>query len=202
MPPPRGSHRSPPVGRVARPSTALRTPRAAVEGRRGPAEPVASLLAILDAAYDHPSWHGPNLRGSLRGLSLPEAAWRPAPTRHNIWELLVHAAYWKYIGLRRLTGTARGSFVYQGSNWFTRPAAATTAAWKADLAALDACHRALREAVAALPPARLAERAAGSRVGSGVTAFALVSGVAAHDLYHAGQIQLLKRLCRDRIHRG
>ena len=159
---------------------------------------MASLLAILDAAYDHPSWHGPNLRGSLRGVSLAEAAWRPAPRRHNIWELLVHAAYWKYIGLRRLTGARRGSFVYQGSNWFTRPEAATSAAWKADLAALESSHRALREAVAALPAGRLAERPAGSRV----TNFALISGVAAHDLYHAGQIQLLKRLCRDRIDRS
>jgi hypothetical protein len=163
---------------------------------------VTALLAILDAAYDHPSWHGPNLRGSLRGISLTEAAWRPAPNRHNIWELVVHAAYWKYIGLRRLTGARRGSFVYQGSNWFTRPEAATASAWNADLAALDAAHRALREAVAALPPARLGQRPAGSRVGSDVTVFALISGVAAHDVYHAGQIQLLKRLCRDRIDRG
>jgi len=159
---------------------------------------VATLLALLDAAYDHHSWHGPNLRGSLRGLSLTEAAWRPAPDRHNIWELVVHAAYWKYIGLRRLTRSARGSFVYKGSNWFPRPESASTAAWKADLAVLDATHRALREAVAAVPAARLGDQPAGG----GVTTFALITGVAAHDVYHAGQIQLLKRLCRDRIHRS
>jgi hypothetical protein len=193
-----------PPRRGRRPSSSSRTagsPReaAADERRRGA---VSCLLAILDAAYDHPSWHGPNLRGSLRGVSPIDAAWRPAPGRHNIWELLVHAAYWKYVALRRLTGAQRGSFVFQGSNWFVRPAATTPAAWRADLTLLDDMHRRLREAVVAMPPARLAARPVGSRANSSVSAFALISGVAAHDLYHAGQIQLLKRLCRDRIARG
>ena len=185
--------------RGSRGSVAARVPsRAAVEERLRPADPPTSLLAVLDAAYDHPSWHGPNLRGSLRGVSLAEACWRPAPGRHNIWELLVHAAYWKYVALRRLTGAARGSFAYKGSNWLVRPETATAAAWKADLAVLETTHRALREAVAALTPTSLAEPPESSRV----TNFALISGVAAHDIYHAGQIQLLKRLCRDRIDRS
>lgn len=165
---------------------------------REPAGEVPSLLAILDAAYDHPSWHGPNLRGALRGLSLADAAWRPASTRHNIWELVVHAAYWKYIARRRLTGGPRGSFVYQGSNWFTRPETMTTAAWRKELAVLEAAHQELRAAVTALDPKQLLERPAGSQV----SRFALITGVAAHDVYHAGQIQLLKRLSRDRIRRG
>lgn len=55
-----------------------------------------TLLALLDEAYDHRSWHGTNLRGALRGLPSAVAAWRPEPMRHNIWELVVHAAYWKY----------------------------------------------------------------------------------------------------------
>ena len=71
---------------------------------------VEQLLAIIDSAYDRHSWHGTNLRGSIRGLTPQVAAWRPSATRHSIWELVVHAAYWKYIGLRRLTGGARGSF--------------------------------------------------------------------------------------------
>jgi uncharacterized damage-inducible protein DinB len=186
-----------PRPRASQSSAAGRGPRRRPATREPLGGAIASLLAILDAAYDHHSWHGTNLRGSLRGLTLVEAAWRPAPGRHNIWELAVHAAYWKYIGLRRLTGAARGSFVYKGSDWFTRPETNTAAAWKQDLAVLDAAHRELRSTVAALAPDRLRERPAGSTV----TNFALISGVAAHDLYHAGQIQLLKRLCRDRIRR-
>ena len=79
------------------------------------------LLVILSQAYDRQSWHGTNLRGSIRGVSLKQAAWRPGLKRHNIWELVVHAAYWKYTGVRRMTGQARGSFPLKGSNWFRRP---------------------------------------------------------------------------------
>jgi hypothetical protein len=155
---------------------------------------IAQLLAIIDAAYDRQSWHGPNLRGSLRGLTVEQAAWRPAPGRHNIWELIVHAAYWKYIGLRRLTSGARGSFPLAGSNWMSRPREMTTRALKADIALLADMHRALRDAVVTLSPRELAATPPGSKVST----FALLSGVAAHDLYHAGQIQLLKRLAPRR----
>ena len=76
---------------------------------------IQQLRSILDAGYNRPSWHGTNLRGSIRGLSPEQAAWRPARTRHNIWELVVHSAYWKYTAWRRLTGADRGSFPLEGS---------------------------------------------------------------------------------------
>jgi len=148
------------------------------------------LLTLIDQAYDRRSWHGTNLRGSLRGLGAAEAAWRPAAQRHNIWEIAVHAAYWKYVVRRRLRGERRGSFALPGSNWFRRPAEATAAAWRADLALLDDCHRSLRAAVGALAPRALRSRPRGSKVET----LDLLLGIAAHDLYHAGQIQLLKRL--------
>jgi hypothetical protein len=153
---------------------------------------IEQLLAIVDAAYNRHSWHGTNLRGSIRGLTPAVAAWRPAPSRHNIWEIVVHAAYWKYIGLRRLTGGARGSFPLTGSNFFERKTGLTAAQWKADVKLLDAQHQALRAAIAGLSPRALTVTPPGSKVSN----FALLSGVAAHDLYHAGQIQLLKRLAR------
>jgi hypothetical protein len=148
------------------------------------------LLVLLDTAYVQASWHGPNLRGSLRGVSLDAAAWRPRPGAHNVWELLVHAAYWKYVVWRRLTGARRGSFPLAGSNFFERPVQRTPAAWRQDLRLLDAMHRDVRAAVAATPLAALDERLPGSRV----TRLRLITGAAAHDIYHAGQIQLLKKL--------
>ncbi len=156
--------------------------------------PVGALLAQLDQAYDRRSWHGTNLRGSLRGVSAAQAAWRPGAGRHNIWEIALHAAYWKYAVWRRLTGEPRGSFGVEGSNWFERPGAGPLAtrerAWRGDLAVLGTAHARLRDAVAALSPSSLARRPPGART----TAFDLVSGIVAHDLYHAGQVQLLKRL--------
>ena len=68
------------------------------------------ILTVLDQAFDKKSWHGTNLRGSLRGVTHVQASWRPSPDRHNIWELTLHTAYWKYIVRRRLLGEPRGSF--------------------------------------------------------------------------------------------
>jgi hypothetical protein len=155
---------------------------------RNPA--VASLLAQLDEAWERRSWHGPNLRGSLRGIGAAAASWRPARGRHNAWEIAVHAAYWKYAAWRRLIGEKRGSFPRAGSNWFASPASPTEAAWRRDVALLGDCHRRLRAAVERLEDANLDRRPPGGRETIG----RLVRGVVAHDLYHAGQIQLLKRL--------
>ena len=153
---------------------------------------IRQLLAILGSAYDRRSWHGPNLRGSLRGVTPVQAGWRPAPGRHNIWELLVHAAYWKYVGVRRLTGAKRGSFELKGSNWFPRQGEPTAAEWRSELALLERSHRELLEVVASVPPRDLNRPSAGGEFNN----FELIAGLAAHDLYHAGQIQLLKRLQR------
>jgi uncharacterized damage-inducible protein DinB len=155
---------------------------------------VEQLLAILDQAYNRPSWHGTNLRGSLRRVSPRQAAWRPAARRHNIWENVVHAAYWKNAASRRFVDQPRGSFHYKGSNWFRAPDETSGRAWKADVALLDRMHAVLRDAVAQLSAAELYDTPRGKKVSN----FALLSGVAAHDLYHAGQIQLLKRLCGAR----
>jgi uncharacterized damage-inducible protein DinB len=154
------------------------------------ASEVNQLLFLIDSAYDRVSWHGTNLRGSIRGLSVREAAWRPGRDRHNIWELIVHAAYWKYIAWRRLTGASRGSFPLDGSNWFVRPESASLKALRADIALLEQMHRTLRQAIADLKPRDLDRRPRRSKV----SMRALLIGIAAHDLYHAGQIQLLKRL--------
>ncbi len=158
---------------------------------------IHDLLAFLDQAYDHRSWHGSNLRGSLRRVSAEQAAWRPAPDRHNMWEIAVHAAYWKYAVRRRLAGERRGSFPLKGSNWFRRGDDVREALWRSDLALLDEMHRSLRAVTATLSERALSRTARGD----GFTNRALVSGAAAHDLYHAGQIQLLKKLARGRAER-
>src|SRR5580704_19617240 len=107
------------------------------------------VLALLDEAYSTKTWHGPNLKQSLKGVTAKQAAWRPAPGRHNIWELAVHSAYWKYAVRRRIEGGKRGSFVLKGSNFFTRPEknGLSEVAWCADLALLDAEHRALEHSI-------------------------------------------------------
>jgi hypothetical protein len=150
------------------------------------------LLAVYDQAFDHAAWHGTPLWGSIRGVPSAEALWRPRRGRHNIWEIVVHAAYWKYIVRRRLTREVELRFPRDGSNWFRSPARPDERAWKRDVALLKEQHRLLRHAIALFPAARLGARAWRSRWTNAATIY----GIASHDLYHAGQIQLLKRLQR------
>ena len=159
----------------------------------GPRSEVALLLRLLAESYEKKAWQGPNLRGSLRGVTARQAVWRPAHSRHNIWELAVHAAYWKYATWRTLVGERRGAFAESGSNWFDR-SSPSERAWRADRKNLEIQHRRLRAAVAKLKDSELNER----RRGSKYTTANLVYGVASHDVYHTGQIQLMKRLWRDR----
>lgn len=151
---------------------------------------IRAALELIDEAFEKKAWHGPNLRGTIRGLSAAEAAWRPGPGRHSIQELVVHAAYWKYAVRRRLSGDRRGSFALAGSNWFPRAETPDEIAWRADVRLLVDEHRKLRAVVAGLRDRDLDHAAAGHRT----TVRVLVRGIAAHDLYHAGQISLLKRL--------
>jgi len=144
----------------------------------------ALVLAIFAEGYSKKTWHGPNLRESLRGISAKQAAWRPTPGRHNIWELALHAAYWKYAVRRRIEGGKRGSFVLKGSNFFPRPekGQATSAAWRKDLALLDREHRALELTIRRALKSPRAKKL-----------LPMLYGVAFHDVYHAGQIRLLRR---------
>ena len=151
---------------------------------------IEHLLGLIDEGYNRAAWHGPNLRGSIRGVTAREAAIRPSVGRHNIWELVVHAAYWKYTVRRRLLGEKRGSFSLPGSNFFARPVDRSEKAWRADLALLESEHRKLREAIAAIQPEDLDHRARGSRT----AVRRLIAGIAFHDVYHAGQIQLIMKL--------
>jgi len=143
------------------------------------------LLRMLAEGFTRPAWHGPNLRQSLKGVRAKHAAWRPAQGRHNIWELALHSAYWKHAVRRKIEGGKRGTFVLKGSNFFTRPdkRGATEAAWRADLALLENEHRALEQSVRRVlktnPPRKLLR---------------MLYGIAFHDVYHAGQIRLLRRL--------
>lgn len=150
------------------------------------------LVRMMDEGFSRKAWHGTNLRGAIRGLTVLEAAWRPAPARHNIWEIVVHAAYWKYAVRRRLEGGKRGSFALKGSNWFPRSTEMGATLWQEDVRLLEREHRLLREVVVTLPVSKLHAMAPGGAV---ITS-TLLYGISHHDVYHAGQIQVLKRLQR------
>jgi uncharacterized damage-inducible protein DinB len=147
------------------------------------------LLALLDEAYHRKSWHGTNLRGSLRGLSAADAVRRTAASRHNIAEVVLHCAYWKYTVRRRLLDEPRGGFPLSGSDWFPVDAPLDDKTWKQHLRLLKSEHDQLRAAVDDFDPRRLPDLPPNGSVPYDM----LIRGVALHDVYHAGQIQLIKR---------
>jgi hypothetical protein len=155
---------------------------------------IEHLLGLLDEAYNRAAWHGPNLRGSIRGVNAHEAALPPNVGRLTIWEIVIHAAYWKYVVRRRLTGEKRGSFSLPGSNWFGRSIDRSEKAWRAAVLLLEKEHQLLKRTVSSVKPQDLDRSSHASKT----FARRLIAGIAFHDVYHAGQIQLIKKFLRDK----
>lgn len=165
-------------------------PRPATHDPRPPMSPISDLLFLYDQSFSGRAWHGPTLWGSLRGMGVDEALARPRPGRHNAWEVVLHCAYWKWEIRRRLTGDPAMTFPRDGANFPDLPAAPTETAWRRDRALLKREHLALRQVIAAIAPARLPKRAGKSRW----TVRESVVGIACHDVYHAGQIRLVRMM--------
>jgi hypothetical protein len=123
------------------------------------------------------------------------ARWRPAPGRKCIWELALHIAYWKYAVRRKLEGGDAPRFPRSPANWAALPLPADDAAWGRDIALLREEHARLGAVVLGIPPRRLGDWPPGGRQW---TYGELIVGIAQHDAYQTGQIQLLKRLWQAR----
>lgn len=150
------------------------------------------ILNLLDPPAGKKLWYGgATAAGCVRGVTPEQAAWKPAPKRHSIWELTLHLAYWKYAVRRNLEALPQGTFPRSPSNWPAVSKRADAAQWKADRALLRSEQLLLVEAVRAFDPRRLDEWVPGSKKYRFVD---LLFGIVTHDLYHVGQIQVLKRL--------
>jgi uncharacterized damage-inducible protein DinB len=137
-----------------------------------------------DAAGE--AWFGPALRPLLRGVSPAAAARRPLPGRHTIWEIVLHLAANLDFVLARLDG--RELELSAEAHWPPAPDAAPTAAWPDALAALDARYEALLARMRALSDEQLARPV----VGREYPVYALLHGIIHHNVYHSGQVALLR----------
>lgn len=135
----------------------------------------------LERTYSGEAWHGPSLRKTLEGIGESEAEARPIPNGHSIAELAVHILAWREEALRRLEGN--GSDAPERGDW------PSPLAWGELLEALDRSQNGLTKAVAALEEGRLDEKVKGRRESH----YVLLQGIIHHDLYHAGQIGILKK---------
>ena len=151
------------------------------------------LVDQLQREHEGDPWHGSPLCGILQGITAAQAAARPIANAHSIWELVLHITGWKNETRRRLSGAPAGD--PEGGDW-PETGATTQARWEEALERLDSAHRHLLAAVRAVPEKRLFEPTNDPRsreLGTGVSYYVLLHGVVQHDVYHAGQIALLKK---------
>ncbi len=149
---------------------------------------IERILDQLKRAYEGDAWHGPSVREALAGVTAAQAHARPLANAHSIWELTQHIAVWEDVGRRRLDGDRAAIEISSPEDWPPADDISETA-WEQSKAALDRGHEALREAVSRIPEERLDEP-----ILEGMSSvYVTVHGVIQHDLYHAGQIAMLKK---------
>jgi len=141
----------------------------------------------LRRALEGEAWHGPSVLESLAGLSAAQAASRPIADAHSIWELVLHLASDYDLVLRRLAGDGRPYTAAE--DWPACPAP-TEENWRQTVQELTLLNEKLRQAVRGFPDERLDEPLVPEVPYSAYTQFI---GVTQHNLYHGGQIALLKR---------
>jgi len=144
------------------------------------------ILDLMDRAYRAKAWHGPALLEVLDGVGAGLAARRVKRGVRSIWELVEHVASWNEIVAERLAG---GSPEVTPALNFPPVTRTTPAAWQATRRRLARSQARLRRAVARFPMARLGRR----RPKTDHTWSVLIHGSVQHQLYHAGQMALLRR---------
>jgi uncharacterized damage-inducible protein DinB len=146
------------------------------------------ILDQLKRAFEENAWHGPSVREVLAGVTAEQAHARPLRNAHSIWELVRHIAVWEDAGRRRLEGDRAQIEISSPEDW-PPPEDTSEAAWESARLRLERGHEALVETIKRLPESRLNEPVAEGMS----TLYVTMHGVIQHDLYHAGQIAILKK---------
>ena len=138
----------------------------------------------LRRSYEGIAWHGPSLKELLDGVDPETASRRPLAGAHSIWELVLHIAAWATVARRALTENVYVSLSGEG-DW-----PVPQGSWPDALAHLDREQRSLIDEIKKLTDDRLNDILAAEKKYS---IYFLLHGVVQHNLYHAGQIALLKK---------
>jgi uncharacterized damage-inducible protein DinB len=149
----------------------------------------ARLADQLRRAFDGEAWHGDSVLELLADVDARTAAAHPIRNAHSIWELVLHIAAWDDAVRRRVSGKAVSLSAQQN---FPPVTDTSEAAWRNAVEYLKHTHNELVKTVADFPDSRLPEQVPG-KTGSFYNFYYMFSGVAQHELYHAGQIALLRK---------
>jgi uncharacterized damage-inducible protein DinB len=154
-----------------------------------PMSETARLADQIRRAFDGDAWHGDSILEILQAVNAAVAAAHPIKNAHSIWELLLHIGAWDGAVLTRIGGTA---IQLVGDQNFPPVKDTGEAAWHTAIEQAKNIHNELVQAVAAFPDSRLQEQVPG-KTQSYYNFFYMFSGIVQHELYHAGQIALLRK---------
>jgi uncharacterized damage-inducible protein DinB len=146
----------------------------------------ALIAEQFSRAFEGDAWHGPALLELLEDVDAATAAAKPLANVHSIWELVSHIAVWDDATLRRLAGEVCQP---EGDANFPPMPQPTEAAWREAVAQAKRTHDRLVKTVGALPDSRLRDQVPGKKYDFQF----MLPGVVQHELYHAGQIAILKK---------
>ena len=141
-------------------------------------------------AFEGEAWHGPSVLALLDGITAQQAAAHPIPGAHSIWELTQHIAAWESACKRRLAGDP--AQLSDEEDW--QPVNDTSeAAWEKIRQQLIDTHRELMDAIGSVEESRLNEPIIKDPNIPFSSVYVTLHGGVQHDLYHAGQIAILKK---------
>jgi uncharacterized damage-inducible protein DinB len=141
-------------------------------------------------AFDGNAWHGPAVLALLEGVSAAQAAAHPVASANSIWQLVHHIAAWERACLRRLKGDPAS--LTDEEDWPAIPDTSETA-WAKTKEHLIDTHKELLEAIANLKDADLDRAIIDNPSTPYASVYVTLHGGVQHDLYHAGQIAVLKK---------
>ena len=145
------------------------------------------LARVIQEGYGPGAWHGPDLKAALTDVPPTLAFWRPGPGRHNIAEIALHHAYFVRAVVSQLSGEAPKPFVLEGEDWFELSDSGRLT-WPRILEVVQSQQQALAAMVATIATGRVRPPA------GDLGPLDLVLGITCHAIYHAGQVQLIRRL--------
>jgi uncharacterized damage-inducible protein DinB len=157
------------------------------KGENMAASEIARIQSQLQRAYAGEAWHGPDLRKLLDDVSAEKAAAKPIAAAHSIWVLVLHIIAWQRFVARRLKGEVVND-VPEAEN-FPTILDRSEAAWKNAKDELEESHQQLKSTIGTITDERLNEIVPGQRY----NIYFMLHGVIQHNLYHAGQIAILKK---------
>ena len=150
----------------------------------------ARIADQLRRAFYGGAWHGDSLFEILKGVTAERAAAHPVAGAHSIWELVLHIAAWDGVVRKRMTGVAAK---LSAAKNFPTVTDTSEAAWTKTLEQVQRVHEQLIDAVQNFPEKSLGKPVPGKK-GAHYTFYYMLHGVVQHELYHAGQIALLKKM--------